>query len=129
MDSNPLTPQKNIAEREVAAVQLVDHAAAIQSRIMPSVKNWIVAGDFNTNKDQSLFVSEQTIDTFFSAGFANSFGNLSLARRITHPGKGKYPDATFDYILLRKAIVLSIPIISASEISDHRSVTCDVRLN
>jgi hypothetical protein len=38
---------------------------------MPSVSAIILGGDFNTNKDQPLFISERTLDVIQEAGFAN----------------------------------------------------------
>jgi hypothetical protein len=48
----------------------------------------------------------------------------SLLQRITHPGKGPYPDATFDY-LFGSNLVPAKPQITASKASDHYPVTCD----
>ncbi len=123
-----VTVQKNIAKREVAAEQLLEHIGDVKQRLMPSVKQFIVGGDFNTNKDQALFVSEKTLDTLKAAGLRDVFLNLPLARRITHPGKSRYPDATFDYIFLENAHAAGVPRLMNSEVSDHLSVTCDVTL-
>ena len=121
-----LEAQLNIAKRELAVDQLSDHINEVQSRMMPTVRAVIVGGDFNTNKDQPLFVSERTLDVMTSAGFVSVFGDTPVAQRITHPGGGRYPDATFDYIFLKSAKPLTMPRLTHSSLSDHLSVTCDV---
>ena len=49
-----LEAQLNIAKRESAADQLVQHIEDVRTSIMPSVSAIILGGDFNTNKDQPL---------------------------------------------------------------------------
>jgi hypothetical protein len=44
--------------------------------------------------------------------------------RVTHPGEGKYPDATFDYVF-GKNVTFGKPVITKSNVSDHYPVTCD----
>ena len=91
---------------------------------MPSVSAIIVGGDFNTNKDQPLFISERTLDVIQKAGFANVHESRPLSALVTHPGKGRYPDATFDYLFSVNAA--SRPaLITPSDVSDHYPVTCD----
>ena len=51
--------QLNIAKRELASEQLISHVVDVQRRLMPSVKAVVIGGDFNTNRDQALFVSEK----------------------------------------------------------------------
>jgi endonuclease/exonuclease/phosphatase family metal-dependent hydrolase len=90
--------QLNIAKRESATDQLVQHIRDLWTSVMPSVSAFVVGGDFNTDKDQPLFISERTLDVMQEAGFTNTYGQCPLSARITHPGNGRYPDATFDYI-------------------------------
>jgi len=119
-----LEPQLNIAKRELAADQVIEHSRAIEQTILPSVKHIVIGGDFNTNRDQSLFVSERTLSTMTTAGFVDAFSGFSLSDRITHPGSGHYPDATFDYLFFKNLKTTSTAIAS-SRASDHRPVTCD----
>lgn len=119
--------QTNIFKRERAMAQLMDHVHELHS-ILPSVKGVVIGGDFNTNRDQSLFVSEQTLDLLSSSGFANGFSaSTPLLKRITHAGQGKYPDATFDYIF-SKGVQRTGCRISQTSVSDHFPVTCDLQL-
>jgi hypothetical protein len=81
-----------------------------------------------THKDQPLFISERTLDVIQEAGFTSTYEQSPLSARITHPGNGRYPDATFDYIFLQSARQIGLPRIARSNISDHLSVSCDVEL-
>jgi endonuclease/exonuclease/phosphatase family metal-dependent hydrolase len=120
--------QLNIAKRESAADQLIQHIRDVRTSVMPSVSAFVVGGDFNTNKDQPLFISERTLDVIQEADFTNTYKQSPLPARITHPGSGRYPDATFDYIFLQRARPIGLPRLARSNISDHLSVTCDVEL-
>jgi endonuclease/exonuclease/phosphatase family metal-dependent hydrolase len=53
---------KNIRKREVATFQLLNHLRDIIATAIPSIKAVIIGGDFNTNKDQPMFASENFID-------------------------------------------------------------------
>jgi endonuclease/exonuclease/phosphatase family metal-dependent hydrolase len=121
--------QLNILKRELASEQLISHVVDVQRRLMPSVKAVVVGGDFNTNRDQPLFLSEKTLDCLSQTGFKSAFSeSLPLAQRITHPGKGKYPDATFDYLFLKGLEPVAAPKITPVSVSDHRPVTCEIKI-
>ena len=120
--------QLNIAKRESSADQLIQHIRDVRTSVMPSVSAFVVGGDFNTNKDQPLFISERTLDVIQEAGFTSTYEQSPLSARITHPGNGRYPDATFDYIFLQSARQIGLPRIARSNMSDHLSVSCDVEL-
>jgi endonuclease/exonuclease/phosphatase family metal-dependent hydrolase len=116
--------QKNIRKREVAIDQLLNHIHAVIAPSIPAVKSFVVGGDFNTNLDQADFAAEQTLVKFSAAGFRNVFEGAPVLQRITHPGSGPYPDATFDY-LFTSNLVAGHPQITPSKASDHYPVTCD----
>jgi endonuclease/exonuclease/phosphatase family metal-dependent hydrolase len=115
---------KNIRKREVAIDQLLNHIRDVIAPSMPLVKSIIVGGDFNTNLDQPDFAQEKTLGKLTSAGFRSATEGRPLLQRVTHPGKGPYPDATFDY-LFASNLVLQNTQITASKASDHYPVTCD----
>ena len=117
--------QLNILKRELAGEQLVTHANEMQ-KTFPGLRGVVVGGDFNTNVDQADFVSEKTLGIFTGAGFSNSFGTLPLAKRVTHPGKGRYPDATFDYLWMKGMKAVGVPEITGTVLSDHWPVTVEV---
>jgi hypothetical protein len=73
------------------------------------------------------FAAEKTLVKLTAAGFRNSMEGASLLQRVTHPGKGPYPDATFDY-LFGSNLIPGKPQITASKASDHYPVTCDFSL-
>ena len=117
--------QKNIRKREVAVDQLLNHVRDVIAPSIPLVKSFVVGGDFNTNLNQPEFSEEKTLSKLIAAGFRNSMAGAPLLQRVTHPGKGPYPDATFDY-LFGLNLVLAKPQITASKASDHYPVTCDI---
>jgi endonuclease/exonuclease/phosphatase family metal-dependent hydrolase len=119
--------RKNIRKREVAIDQLLNHVRDVIAPAMPMVKSFVVGGDFNTNPDQSDFAQEKTLTKLTAAGFRNSMEGAPLVQRITHPGKGPYPDATFDYLFGSNLIPAKAQI-TPSHASDHYPVTCDFAL-
>lgn len=125
---NQREPQLNIAKRELAAEQLIDHSKGVLKLFPNGFAGVVVGGDFNTNRDQDLFISEKTLTVFDVSGFVDPFKKMPLAQRVTHPGKGQYPDATFDYILAKGVKLLGAPAILQSKVSDHFPVTLEIQL-
>jgi endonuclease/exonuclease/phosphatase family metal-dependent hydrolase len=115
---------KNIRKREVAVTQVLNHVRDVISTSLPAVKSVVIGGDFNTNLDQPDFREEKTLLKFAEAGFLNVMEGMSQVQRVTHPGSGRYPDATFDY-LFASHMSSARPQIVPSEASDHYPVTCD----
>jgi endonuclease/exonuclease/phosphatase family metal-dependent hydrolase len=120
--------QWNILQREISMEQLMAHIAGLKSQSTNSISTFIVAGNFNTNPDQARYVSEETLRLLQDAGFRHGYEGVELAQRITCPGKGRYPDATLDYIFARGAAHLSRPTIQRTELSDHFPVTAQLLL-
>ncbi len=114
--------QLNILKRELAAEQVMRHAKEIGTLLTNDFEAVVVGGDFNTNLDQDSFVSEKTLRLLNDEKFFSGFEHLPLTSRITHPGKGRYPDATFDYVFV-KGIATDTPQIISSAVSDHYPVT------
>jgi hypothetical protein len=117
----------DIRKREIAATQLISHINGVVAKAMPMVTGFVIGGDLNTNQDQNEFGAEKTQSTLVDAGFHSSFEGVPQVLRVTHPGEGKYPDATFDY-LFGKNVTLGTPAITKSEVSDHYPLTCDVEV-
>jgi len=90
--------QLNILQRERAAEQLVREIGSISQRFKTSIDAFIVAGNFHTDPDESLFVSENTLQLFEEAGFANAFQSLPMERRIAAAGDDKLFDAPWPYV-------------------------------
>jgi len=116
---------KNIRKREVAAEQLLDHIQTVVARAMPTVRSFVIGGDFNTNRDE--FAGETTLAQLEQDHFQNCMESLPRPLRVTHPAGHGYPDATFDY-LLAKGALMGKPQITPSRASDHLPVTCDVTI-
>lgn len=115
---------KNIHKREIVVAQLLNHINDVIKPSMPMVTGIVVGGDFNTNPDQAMFGTEKTLPQLKDAGFRNGMEDLPLRARVTHPGSGRYPDATFDYVW-GKGGSISKPQIVRTDASDHLPVTCD----
>ncbi len=90
--------QRNIYLREIASSQILAKVRSLRQKYGDGLKV-VVAGDFNTDTDDARFVSEATLRSFFGAHFRSCFTGLKPEDRVTHPGTGPYPDATFDYVL------------------------------
>ena len=110
---------KNIRKREVAIAQLLTHIRDVVGTKMPTIKGVVIGGDFNTNHDQAM---ERTLDSLADAGYQNGFEGLALLERVTHPGSHGFPDATFDFIFA-KGLTASQPTIIRTNASDHWPVT------
>ena len=118
------TTQLNILKRELAAEQVLAHSSELPKVLGQDFEAVIVAGDFNTNKDQMDFASEKTLQTFEENGFTSGFENIPLFQRVTLPSKGRYPDATFDYIFVKGSQEEALkPLILKTQVSDHLPVT------
>ena len=119
--------QLNLLKRETSAEQLIAHSRAM-AKDYPRMAGVIIGGDLNTNRDQELFAKEKTLQLLTDAGFADPVGELPFDLRITHPGKGRYPDATFDYLFVRGLKPAALPMIRETKASDHAPVTIDFKL-
>ena len=118
--------QLNILKRELATDQLVHHASKLMETSPFDVTSIIIGGDFNTNEDDLMFASENTIGQLTLKGYINCFLGISQDKRITHPGNNGYPDATFDYIFYLNANLIGCPRIINSSISDHLPVAIEL---
>lgn len=114
--------QRNIYLREVASSQILAKAKALRQKYGEDMKV-VVAGDFNTDTDDARFISEATLRSFYGAHYRSCFRGLAPKDRVTHPGTGPYPDATFDYILYQGFGELSGRYLFPGEpYSDHNFV-------
>lgn len=119
--------QLNILKRELSVEQVLNHLGSVEAQITNKFELVVVAGDLNTNPDQALFVSENTLRLLSNAGYTSGFENARLPDRITHPGSGRYPSCTFDYIFVKGTTNVTAPVITSSIVSDHLPVTRTLR--
>ncbi len=110
-------------KREESAAQLVAHAAEMKAlygqRFQVAV---VIAGDFNTDPTDPQFAEDKTFDVFKQAGFEWAWANVPRESRVTHPSKGRYPDATFDGFLTNGVNVISSEVRGGFSVSDHNPV-------
>jgi endonuclease/exonuclease/phosphatase family metal-dependent hydrolase len=111
-----------ISQCFTAIAQLVTHIHDVIGTTMPTIKGFVIGGDFNTNHDQAMFAADRTLDSLADAGYQNGFEGLPLSERVTHPGSHGFPDATFDFIFA-KGLTASQPIMTQTNASDHWPVT------
>jgi endonuclease/exonuclease/phosphatase family metal-dependent hydrolase len=121
--------QLNIFKRELAAEKVMRHINESSFNKTNQLEVVIVGGDFNTTLDQNEFSSERTLTIFNENKFESGYEGVDLKQRITIPGKGKYPDATFDYLFVRPKSISSKPIITPVSVSDHFPVVIKINTN
>ncbi len=120
--------QLNILKRELAAEKVMRHINESQINKTNQMEVVIVGGDFNTTLDQNEFASERTLKIFKENKFESGYESVDLKQRITIPGKGKYPDATFDYLFVHPKSISSKPTITPVKVSDHYPVVRIINL-
>jgi len=86
----------------------------------------IIAGDFNTDPTDPQFTGEKTFEIFERAGFLWAWKETPPEKRVTHKGKGRYPDATFDGFLTKVAPVSTTQVLPAMSASDHNPVALKI---
>jgi endonuclease/exonuclease/phosphatase family metal-dependent hydrolase len=121
--------QLNILKRELAAEKVMRHINKSSFNKTNQLEVVIVGGDFNTTFDQNEFASELTLTIFKENQFESGYEGVDLKQRITIPGKGKYPDATFDYLFVRPKSISTKPIITPVSVSDHFPVVIKINTN
>jgi endonuclease/exonuclease/phosphatase family metal-dependent hydrolase len=119
----------NIAKREEAARQLLNHVAEMESAYSGGAKVvTIVAGDFNTDSTDARFASEKTF-ALLKEKFSWAWENIPLSNRVTNPARRHYPVASFDGFLVRgDRIVVTCNPISIPGVSDHFPVLLEVSI-
>ena len=126
-DGSVYGEQLNIFKRESSARQLLNKIKEIKEKYSDKKVCVLIAGDFNTNIDNPQFVSEDTLRSLYAAHYRSCFRDIKLKDRVTCPGKGEYPDATFDYILYKDfSTVPETKIFDGNAISDHHIVTMKI---
>lgn len=119
--------QRNILKRELASHQILAKTKELTTKYGNELMV-ILGGDFNTNEDDARFVSEATLRSFYGAHFRNCFTGLAAKDRVTCPAIGRYPDATFDYILYRGFTKMTGRyIFPAAALSDHNLVAIELQ--
>ena len=120
--------QLNILKRELAAEKVMRHINESPFKSTNQMEVVIVGGDFNTTLDQNEFASERTLTIFKENQFESGYEGVDSKQRITIPGKGRYPDATFDYLFVRPKSISSKPTITPVSVSDHYLVVRIINL-
>lgn len=110
-------------QRETSSRQLLDKIKEVKASHTNRTVRVIIAGDFNTNVDDKKFLQEDTLRSLYAAHYRSCFRDLKPKDRVTHPGRGRYSDATFDYILYKDFPTdPQTKIFPGAAISDHNIV-------
>lgn len=129
LKSNLGRPLENTSKREDAIEQLIAHINSGEDRVAKA-DAIVIGGDFNTDDPDSpagQYKGERTFGKLRKAGFSWSFEGIDHDRRITCPGKGKYPDACFDYFWTR-GLRSPLSTVMTAEGSDHLPVVIDIAI-
>ena len=118
--------ETNRTKRTLAISQIVEQEKPRRGKPKSPV---VIAGDFNADKWGAGFAGERIFEIMEGAGFLNCLELLPRQDRVTHPGKAKWSDAAFDYVMTRGLGCYELPVIvSAEGLSDHEPVFVNLRV-
>jgi len=121
LKANPGDPAQNIRTREESARQMLAHIERLSQRYPEAPV--VVGGDFNLLLNQPGMAHERTLALFQDAGFHDGWEGVPFAERVTWPGRGRFGDACFDYLLTRGLGEVRAEVMKGWErLSDHRPV-------
>ncbi len=113
----------NIPIREEAVKQLIAHSAEMTALYAPRAKTaMIIAGDLNTDPDDSQYANDHTLALLRGAPLEWVFKDVPASRRVTVPHSHKYPDANFDQMFYRDLKFIDVKVVDGSSVSDHNPV-------
>lgn len=130
LKSNLGNPPENTSKREDAVEQLLAHIRTPDDRV-PKVDMVVIGGDFNTDDPDTPFgqsPGERTFSMFRKDAFHWSFEGIAHDKRITCPGHGRYPDASFDHFFSKGLGEPLSAVVADVEGSDHRPVVMDIQV-
>ena len=117
----PAKKKENMLKREAAMRQVLEAAAKCEADKV------LIAGDFNSDRFQTAFKDERIFTMLESGGFRDGWEGTDPSQRGTHPGKGRYPDSTLDYVFYKGySRCASRFLAPAVPVSDHRMLTMDL---
>lgn len=112
---------KNRIKRTLAVEQLLEQER--NRRGHARQRPVVIAGDFNADRWSDEFKADTMFASMESEGFVNALALLPLSERATHPGRGKWHDRVFDYIMYRSMKPKGLPkVVPSGHISDHSAV-------
>jgi endonuclease/exonuclease/phosphatase family metal-dependent hydrolase len=130
LKSNRGDLSENVPMRQEAIRQLRGHMEAMEKAYAPlGSLVWIVGGDFNTSLDDPQFAAETSLRDLKAAGFSWGWENSGPSARLTLPGKGRYPSASFDHVFFKGARLRQSRVVNTSSLaSDHHAIVTTVEL-
>jgi len=118
----PEVKAANAAKRAAALRQVLEAAADCGAGKI------IIAGDFNADRFQREFAEERIFTLLDDDGFTDGWRGEGLPGRGTHPGSGRYPDSTLDYVFHKGFEGTASRRLAPFEpVSDHRMVVMELK--
>lgn len=115
----------NRLKRELSSQQLLAKAEELREKGVNGrpVTRFILAGDFNTARNEDRFATETTLRDLLVANFIHAHDGLEGEAYATLPTSKYYPFTTFDFIFYRGLQKAGEPsVLPAVWISDHREI-------
>ena len=130
LKSNRGELSENVPTRQESIRQLRIHMDAMEKAYAPlGSLIWIVGGDFNTSLDDPQFASETSLRDLKAAGLSWGWQNSNPSERLTLPGKGRFPSASFDHVFFKGAQLRQSKVINTSSLaSDHHAIVTTLEL-
>jgi endonuclease/exonuclease/phosphatase family metal-dependent hydrolase len=130
LKSNLGEVSEDIPVRQESIRQLRSHIDAMEKAYsgVGSI-TWIIGGDFNTSMDDPQFAQETSMRDLMAAGFSWGWQNAKPWERVTHPGGGKFPPASFDHVFFKNAGLRQSRALNTSpQASDHHAIVTTLEL-
>ncbi len=125
----------NAAMRDESVRQLVVHARAMAAAYAKmGAVTVVLGGDLNTSLHAPPIASAGSLRELLRDGHPWAFQGTPPTERVSLPGGGRYPDATFDHVFFRPFDHAATRLLGASveptgpECSDHRPVSATLEL-
>jgi endonuclease/exonuclease/phosphatase family metal-dependent hydrolase len=122
MKSNLGGIPKTSVSREEGVKQLLAHAKGMETLYGKQAHcDVLVGGDFNSSPDDPKFKDDHSL-SLMKTGFKWVFAGIAPDKRVTIPGKGKYPPATFDHLYFLGLPLNGVAVGQSEGASDHNPV-------
>ena len=107
----------NATRRAAGIRQVLEAAGKVEAAKV------LIVGDFNADRFSPEFKDEKMFTLLTDGGFADGWTGAAADARGTHPGEGRYPDSTLDYIFHKGFNKRTSRTLAPFEtVSDHRMV-------
>jgi endonuclease/exonuclease/phosphatase family metal-dependent hydrolase len=118
--------------RELSAAQLLHFKEHLGAGTSCPTSGVVIGGDLNTNLDDAMFDTDDSLRYLIGSGYFWPFAGLSPEKRKTWLGSGYYAPAQFDHFVTFNTGKPSARLLKTGRISDHVPIeividTADIR--